>query len=492
MRDETISLRATATSVATSMSTSAITSPTRRSARAAAQRCPEHSARTPGFRMRARSFSRRAAALIATVAGMCAAFSAQADLKIVITSGVTDPIPIAIVPFASTVQGSSGAGADVASVVESDLASSGRFRTMPRNQMSAKPSKAADVVLKDWRASGNDYVVVGSVSALDAGQLAVDFQLLNALNGEQLANQRFTGPPSALRDAAHRVSDVIYQKILGIRGAFDTRIAYVAVQNSPTGQHFQLIVADADGANPHVVLDSRQPIMSPAWSPDGQWLAYASFENRHESIFVQQVRTGERRLVSARLGANSAPSFSPDGRKLALTLGGSDGNLDIFVLDLASQQLARMTDDPAIDTEPVWTPDGRSLFFTSDRGGGPQIYEIGVEPGARPKRITFEGSYNADPRVSPDGTQLAMMTQDAGSYHIAVKDLASGTVRVLSHGHLDKSPSFAPNGDMLIYAATEHGHGVLQRVSVDGVTSQRLESQQGDVRDPVWGPFPHP
>ena len=354
------------------------------------------------------------------------------------------------------------------------------------------PTKAADVVLPDWRASGNDYVVVGNVSPLGGDQFAVDFQLLNALNGEQLANQRFTGTPSALRDAAHRVSDVIYQKILGIRGAFDTRIAYVAVQGSPPAQHFQLIVADADGANQHVVLESRQPIMSPAWSPDGNWLAYASFENRRQSIYVQQVRTGERRLVSARLGANTAPCFSPDGNKLALTLGGSDGNLDVFVLNLESQQLTRITDDPAIDTEPVWLPDERSLFFTSDRGGGPQIYEIGLAPGSRPKRITFEGSYNADPRISPDGTQLAMMTQEGGSYHIAIMDLGSSTVRVLSHGHLDKSPSFAPNGNMLIYAATENGRGVLQRVSVDGVTSQRLESQQGDVRDPVWGPFSHP
>jgi len=446
--------------------------------------------RTPISR-RGRSLCRRTAALIAIVAGLCTAFSAQAQLKIVITSGVTDPIPIAVVPFGNADPGSSGTGPSIAGVVESDLASSGRFRAMPHNGMRATPTKATDVVLPDWRASGNDYVVVGNVSPLGEGQLAVDFQLLNVLNGEQLANQRFTGPPSAMRDAAHRVSNVIYQKILGIRGAFDTRIAYVAVQGNPPDRHFQLVVADADGANQHVVLDSRQPVMSPSWSSDGNWLAYSSFENRHQSIYLQQVRTGERRLVSARAGANTAPSFSPDGRRLALTLGGSDGNLDIFVLDLATQQLTRLTDDPAIDTEPVWAPDGRSLFFTSDRGGGPQIYQIGLEPGARPKRITFEGTYNADPRVSPNGGQLAMMTLDNGSYHIAVQDLASGTVRVLSHGRLDKSPSFAPNGDMLIYAATENGRGVLQRVSVDGVTSQRLEAQQGDVRDPVWGPFPH-
>ncbi len=439
--------------------------------------------------MTRRGFSTSCAAVLALIAG--GTHSARAQLKIEITSGVVDPIPIAVVPFASADPAASNGGTDVADVVQNDLTGSGRFRAMPRNQMRATPSKAADVVLADWRASGNDYVVVGRVSPLGGGQLAVDFQLLNALNGEQLANQRFTGTPSALRDAAHRVSDVIYEKILGIRGAFDTRIAYVAVEGKPPAQRFQLVVADADGANAHVVLESHQPVMSPAWSPDGTWLAYVSFENRNSAIYVQQVRTGERRLVSARLGANQAPSWSPDGRKLALALGGSEGNLDIYVLELATQRLTRITDDPAIDTEPVWAPDGRSLYFTSDRGGGPQIYQIGLEPGARPKRITFEGTYNADPRVSPDGTQLAMMTLDNGNYHVAIQDLASGTVRVLSHGRLDKSPSFAPNGNMLIYAATENGRGVLQRCSVDGVTSQRLESENEDVRDPIWGPFAH-
>ncbi len=441
---------------------------------------------------RARKGALRCATIVAVLAGVCAAWTARAQLKIVVTSGVTDPIPIAVVPFASADPSAPNAGSDVAGVVQNDLTGSGRFRTMPRDQMRATPSQAADVVLADWRANGNDYVVVGRVSPLGGGQLAVDFQLLNVLNGEQLANQRFTGPPSALRDAAHRVSDVIYEKILGIRGAFATRIAYVAVEGKPPAQRYQLVVADADGANPHVVLESHQPVMSPAWSPDGNWLAYVSFENRHSSIYVQQVRTGERRLVSARVGTNGAPSWSPDGRKLALTLGGSNGNLDVYVLDLASQQLTRVTDDPAIDTEPVWAPDGRSLYFTSDRGGGPQIYEIGLEPGARPKRVTFEGTYNARPRISPDGTQLAMVTLDNGNYDIAVQDLASGTVRILSHGRLDTSPSFAPNGAMLIYAATVNGRGVLQRCSVDGFTSQQLASEHEDVRDPVWGPFSHP
>jgi TolB protein len=430
--------------------------------------------------------------LAAAVFAACVVTTARAQLQIEVTSGVTDPIPIAIVPFAGGIPTDPNAGDEIASVVVHDLQSSGRFRTMPREQMRATPSVAKDVVLPDWRAAGNDYVVVGHVTALDGGQLAVDFQLLNALDSEQLANQRFTAPLSALRDAAHRVSDVIYEKILGVRGAFATRIAYVAVEGSPPAQHFQLVVADADGADAHVVLDSRQPVMSPAWSPDGNWLAYVSFENKRSTIYVQQVKTGARQLVSARAGINGAPSWSPDGRKLAIALSGSEGNPEIYTLDLSNQQLTRLTDDPSINTEPVWAPDGRSIYFTSDRGGGPQIYQIGLDAGDRPRRITFDGTYNAGPRISPDATQLATVSLEQGGYCIAVQDLASGTVRVLSRGPLDNAPSFAPNGAMLIYSGTEHGQVVLKRVSLDGLTSQQLASSQSDVRDPVWGPFLHP
>src|SRR5207253_1955115 len=246
-----------------------------------------------------------------------------------------------------------------------------------------------------------------------------------------LATQRFVGAPSALRNAAHRVSDVVYQKILGVRGAFATRIAYVAVEGAAPEQHFQLIVADADGANQHLVLESRFPLMSPAWSPDGQYLAYVSFETKHSGVYVQRVKSGERRQVSARAGVNGAPEWSPDGRKLALTLGGGGGNPDIYILDLTTQDLTRITDDPAIDTEPVWAPDGRSLYFTSDRAGSPQVYQINAQPGAHPKRITFGGTYNARPRVSPDGTQLAMVSLDNAAYRIAVQDLSMRRVIIV-------------------------------------------------------------
>ena len=431
---------------------------------------------------------RPAIALLATLAlALGDPRRAGAALEIEVTSGVRDPVPIAIVPFAPSPP--ADGGLDVAAVVQHDLEGSGRFRALPRQRMPAKPTRADEIAAASWKGAGSDYVVVGRVSAPASGELAVDFDLVNTLTGARLATQRFVGAPSALRNAAHRVSDVVYQKILGVRGAFATRIAYVAADGAPPEQHYQLIVADADGANQHLVLESRFPLMSPAWSPDGQYLAYVSFETKHSGVYVQLVRSGERRQVSARTGVNGAPEWSPDGRKLALTLGGGDGNPDIYILDLNTQELTRITDDPAIDTEPVWAPDGRSLYFTSDRAGSPQIYQVSAS-GGRPKRITFEGNYNARPRVSADGTELAMVTLDGGNYRIAVQDLASGAVRVLSHGRLDESPSCAPNGATLLYSQREGAaRGSLATVSVDGLTGLRLKAAQGAVVEPAWGPF---
>jgi len=428
-----------------------------------------------------------AAYLTGAILAVGAMLPAQAQLRIEVTSGVTDPVPIAIVPFARAVP--ADGGLDVAQIVQHDLEGSGRFKALQRAQMPATPTQPTAVVLNDWKNVGEDYIVVGRVVPLDGGNLAVDFDLLNTLTGQRVAGQRFIGTPSALRNAAHRVSDVVYEKIVGIRGAFATRIAYVSVEGQPPAQKFQLIVADADGENQRLVLESRYPLMSPSWSPDGQWLAYVSFENKKSAIYVQFVRSGERRQVSARAGINGAPVWSPDGRKLALTLGGSGGNPDIYVLELQTQNLTRITDDPAIDTEAAWAPDGKSIYFTSDRAGGPQIYRIGVNPGDRPKRITFTGNYNARPRLSADGNQLAMVTLDSGNYRVAVQDLSSGSVRVLSKGHLDESPSFAPNGSTLMYSEREGSRGILATVSVDGLTGLRLKSEQGEVREPSWGPF---
>ena len=417
---------------------------------------------------------------------MAVATPVRADLQIDITQGVSDPIPLAIVPIVGS--------ADLGVIVQHDLDSSGRFKTLDRRSIHQSPQRAAEVIAADWHAIGEDYVLVGRMSAAGSTSMAtstgIDCDLVNVLTGQVLGSTHVVATPGTLRQAAHQLSDFVYQKILGTRGAFATRIAYVAVEGAPPAQRFQLIVADADGENPQVILESRQPVMSPAWSADGQWLAYVSFETHAAAIYVQQLHSGERRQVSARAGVNGAPAWSPDGKRLALTLSGSSGNLDIYVLDLATQALTRITDDPAIDTEPTWSLDGTQLYFTSDRSGGPQIYRIDVANPQRVQRITFGSSYNARARMSPDGRSLAYVTREGADYRIAVQDLTSGNVRVLTHGSLDESPGFAPNGMTLIYAGQQAGRGTLATVAVDGQVSQRLKAERGEVREPVWGPFP--
>ncbi len=413
--------------------------------------------------------------------------TAFAQLKLTITQGVTDPIPIAVVPFARAVP--ADGGVDVAAIVQRDLESSGRFKAMARTDMLTTPTTASEVDVAGWKQQRNDYVVVGRLTALANGDIAIDAELVNVLTGQRLLGQKWTVKPSNLRNGAHRVADAVYEKILGVRGAFATRIAYVSVDGRPPNQKYQLIVADADGENPRVVLNSQYPLMSPAWSADGRMLAYVSFERRVSAVYVQEVSTGKRSMVSARAGINGAPAWSPDGKKLALTLSGSNGNLDIYLLDLTTQQLTRLTDDAGIDTEAMFSPDGSTIYFTSDRSGNPQVYRLAVGSSERPRRVTFTGSYNARPRVSPDGKQIAVLTLDQGAYRIGVQDLASGTMQILSHGRQDESPSFAPNGAMLILGGRDGGRGVLQTISIDGQTSSRLQADAGEVREPVWGPF---
>jgi TolB protein len=305
-----------------------------------------------------------------------------------------------------------------------------------------------------------------------------------------MAGQRLTANANSMRAMAHRISDLIFEQLTGVRGAFSTRVAFVSVDGKPPQQRYQLIVSDYDGENQQVIATSTEPLMSPAWSPDGQSLAYVSFESKASAIFVQTLRTGERRKVSARAGINGAPTWSPDGKSLALTLSRKDGDVDVYTLNLSSQVLTRMTFDPGIDTEPTWSVDGNKLYFMSDRAGGPQIYEIEVANPNRATRVSFEGSYNARPRLSPDGKQLASVHLDRGNYRIAVIDLATRGLQVLSQGRQDESPSFAPNGATLIYATQDRGRGVLATVSVDGRVQQRLTANTGDVREPVWGPYP--
>jgi TolB protein len=411
-----------------------------------------------------------------------------AELVVEVTHGQDDAIPIAIVPFNSPEE--AAASFDVAQLVSDDLTRSGRFKTMARNDMIDQPHVGTNIGFDDWRRLNNDYIVVGQVQVQGADRFNIVFELYNVLNRQRLLGYQISANKAGLRLASHQVADMVFQKILGVRGAFATRIAYISVLGHLPDKTYQLIVADADGMNPRVVMDSKEPLMSPAWSPDGQSLAYVSFEERLPTVYVQILKTGERRRVSARAGVNQAPAWSPDGKMLALTLSTRDGNLDIYTLDLATHALTRITDDPGIDTEPQWSNDGQSLYFTSDRAGGPQIYRIGIHPGDKPRRLTFQGAYNARPRLSPDESQLAFVTQEDGAYHIATMDLRGrGDVQVLTHGRFDVSPSYAPNGAVILYASRDRGRGVLALVSADGRVQERLVSSEGEVQEPAWSPF---
>ena len=411
-----------------------------------------------------------------------------AQLVVEITKGQAEAIPIAIVPFGSP--GAATAPFDVAQLVSSDLARSGRFNTTDRKDMVEQPHTGTAISFDDWRRLNNDFIVVGQVQSVDADHFTISFELYNVLTRQRMLDYQFTANKPGLRLASHQVADMVFQKILGIRGAFATRIAYISVLGTVPHRQYRLMVSDADGENPHVVMQSNEPLMSPAWSPDGQSLAYVSFEDRLPSVYVQFLQTGERKRVSARAGVNQAPAWSPDGKKLALTLSTRDGNLDVYVLDLATQALTRITDDPGIDTEPQWSKDGQTIYFTSDRAGGPQIYRVGVRSGDKPQRITFQGSYNARPRLSPDESQLAFVTQEDGGYRIATMDLhGHGEVQVLTKGRFDVSPSYAPNGAEIIYATRDRGRGVLALVSADGRVQERLVSSEGELQEPAWAPF---
>ena len=410
---------------------------------------------------------------------------AHAQLRLDITQGVREAVPIAVVPFGGQAE---GAATDVAAVVANDLQSSGRFKPLERRDMVTRPTSGAAIRFEDWRLLRSDFIVVGRVEP-DAAGLGVTFELFNVQTGQPLLSQRLATSERGLRATAHRIADLVFERLTGIPGAFSTRIAYVTVDGRPPQQRYRLVVADADGYAPRTVTESSEPLMSPAWSPDGQSLAYVSFEGKASSVYVQRLTSGERRRVSARRGINGAPAWSPDGRKLALTLS-RDGNLDIYVLDLATQGLTRLTSDGAIDTEPEWARDGSSLYFTSDRAGSAQVYRIEAVAGQQPQRLTFTNGYNARPRVSPDGQSLALVTLDRGAYRIATFDLKTRNLHVLTEGRQDEAPSFAPNGAAIIHATRSGSRGALAMVSSDGRFQQRLSSDTGDVREPVWSPYP--
>ncbi|MDG2108111.1 MAG: Tol-Pal system beta propeller repeat protein TolB [Woeseiaceae bacterium] len=403
--------------------------------------------------------------------------------------GVSQPTPIAIVPFGFQVN-SSIVPLDISSVIKSDLLRSGRFLPIDVSDMLQKPTDGADIYFDDWTVLGVEAVVIGKlIQGRQSDAYILQFQLFDTFRRKQLIGFRMPATSSTLRAAAHRAADMIYEELTGIKGVFGTRVAYVTAKKQLDGLLYSLIVSDQDGENDNVLMESKNPIMSPAWSPDSRQLAYVSFEGSKSSIFVQTLRSGNRFQVSNKPGVNGAPAFSPDGRKLVITLGGINGNLDIYVLDIVSRRTKRITTHRAIDTEGTWSPDGQYIYFMSDRSGGPQIYRVLAEGGS-PERVTFEGSYNARPRLSPDGTRIAMVHNDSGKYRIAVMNLDRKDLLVLSSGRQDESPSFAPNSDILIYATRQGGDGVLETVSSDGLIRQKMASGQGDVREPVWSPFP--
>ena len=424
---------------------------------------------------------------VAVIALSLLASYAHAELVIDV-QGVAQPTPVAIVPFGW--QGSSpDMPLDVAEVINNDLRRSGRFAPISEDDMLQKPTSGADVDFEDWGYVGVEAVVVGSVLQTGENAYTLQFQLFDVFGRKQLVGYRMPASRGTMRAAAHRAADMIYEKLTGIKGVFGTKVAYVTAQQQGQERLYTLIVSDQDGENEHTIMESSDPIMSPAWSPDSRQLAYVSFEGHKSSIFVQTLRTGNRFKVSSKPGINGAPAFSPDGRQLVVTLGGVDGNLDIYTLDITSRQARRLTTHRAIDTEGTWSPDGRYIYFTSDRAGGPQVYRVAAN-GGTPERITFEGSYNARPRLSPDGKRLAVVHNDGGNFRIAVMDLAAKGLLVLSRGRQDESPSFAPNSDILIYATRQGRNGVLETVSADGLIRQKMASGSGDVREPVWSPFP--
>ena len=411
--------------------------------------------------------------------------SARSILTIEITQSLDLGMPIAIVPFGW--EGGLKPPQDVSSVVEGDLARSGHFRNLPKQNFVSAPHASKDVIFKDWRLVKAEALVIGNVRQLGPDKYQVEFRLYDVFKEKQIAGYQFTIGADRLRMVAHQISDLIFEKLTGEPGVFNTRIAYVTREGANKGLVFKLQVADSDGYNARTILSSKEPLMSPAWAPDGTRLAYVSFEQKRSMLYLQNVIDGGRSRIAEFDGINSAPAWSPDGTRLALTLS-RDGNTEIYVMRLSDKSLQRMTNHPGIDTEPAWSPDGQYIAFTSDRSGRPQIFRVSAQGGA-PQRLTFEGDYNARASYSPDGRSLTLITRSEGRYRTAIMDVKTSVLQVLTDTTLDESPSFAPNGRIILYATAVQGRGVLASVSSDGRVRQLLKLQEGDVREPAWSPF---
>ncbi|WP_018864845.1 MULTISPECIES: Tol-Pal system beta propeller repeat protein TolB [Thioalkalivibrio] len=411
------------------------------------------------------------------------AAQAQAVLEVTVTEGVTGAIPVAVAPFAY--EGEDALDEDISEIVAANLARSGLFN-VEQDGLPSAPSGPADFLAEPWADVGVEYLVVGN-QRREGDDLLVEFHVFDVLSEERLGGWRIPVPMDMLRRGAHRISDIVYEQITGDPGAFSARIAFVSVERNGDDRRFALEVADSDGANPSTLFRSSKPIMSPNWSPDGRELVYVSFENRRSEVYRQNVETGSRERVASFTGINSAPAWSPDGRYLALSLS-RDGAPNIYLMELETGEMQQMTQSSSIETEPVWSPDGETLYFTSDRAGAPQIYALPREGGS-PRRLTFESGYAAAATVSPDGRYIVYVHGGDGGFQLARLDLNDRRVTRITDGRDAESPSFAPNGSMIIYAMTDGGRGVLGSVSQDGQVHQRLAAREGEVREPAWSPL---
>jgi len=422
--------------------------------------------------------------------------SAELRIEITESAGVQDRVPVAIVPFATEID---GLQVDIAEIIEDDLLRSGRFDVVPRDRLPSNPALSTEVNFSDWRSTEIEYLIIGSVKGGTGNGLQVEFALVDIVKQQQL----LADPPNdqgqvtyccnyqigerQLRRTAHTISNLVYEQVVGVRGVFDTQFAYITSTGSKDQQRYALELADIDGQNIVRVLEISRPILSPTWSPDGEQVAYVSFEFPGRSaIIVHHLSRAERRKLISIEGINGAPAWSPDGRRLALSLS-HRGSPDIFIVNVASGQMSQLTSAPSIETEAAWLDDN-TIAFTSNRSGSPQIYRKGLATGSNATRLTFEGEYNAGATASPDGSKIAFIHNDGGNFRIAVQDLNTRVLEVLTDGKLDESPSFSPNGDQILYSTKDSGRDILGVVSVDGLVEQKISLANENVRDPAWGP----